>query len=455
MAATGQALGVGSNKLPLLQTTPDKYVALGELLTYNKPDNMDLYVKTYGDQGITGFLELTGAKKNAGTSDQIQYWEEGRLHRTFTGTVTSNGSATYLPKTMTLASSGAGARVNDVLFNQVTGDVLLVEENLGSTTMSVRSLAGVTFGAATGDRFAVIGNIAAQGASQPDDFYQTEINKRTQDFIIARETFHVNGSQATNIGWINTGNGDYRWYIKGENDTRKRFMDQREMLMLFGQRQQATSSGNDGIVGTEGYFSALTDRGIVSTIGSMTAGQLLAELDDIITELDSQGAPSEYAMYLNRAFSIKFDDMLALGIGTLVTGGLASQFGAFNNSEDMAVKLGFKSFTRGGYTFHKHDWKLLNDPTLAGSGAGAAGGGFYKGAMIPMTQVVDARTGERAPSLQMYFKDAGGYSRELNHWVEGGDVLGFKTNNQDVAKFHYRSECCLVTRAANQHVLLK
>lgn len=438
-----------------LKTTPDKYIALGELLTYNKPDNMDLYVKTYGDQGITGFLELTGAKKNAGTSDQIQYWEEGRLHRTFTATVTGNGSATYLAKTMTLGSAGAGARVNDVLFNQATGDVLLVEENLGSTTMSVRSLAGVTFSTGNNVQFSVIGNIAAQGASQPDDFYQTEINKRTQDFIIARETFHVNGSQATNIGWINTGNGDYRWYVKGENDTRKRFMDQREMLMLFGQRQAVTSTGNDGIVGTEGYFSALSDRGIVSTMGSLTAGQLLVELDDIILELDGQGAPSEYAMYLNRATSIKFDDMLALGLGTLVTGGLASQFGAFNNSEDMAVKLGFKSFTRGGYTMHKHDWKLLNDPTLAGSAAGANGGGFYKGAMIPMTQVADAKTGERAPSLQMYFKDAGGYSRELNHWVEGGDVLGFKTNNEDVAKFHYRSECCLVTRAANQHVLLK
>jgi len=456
--ATGQALGSGSNQLPGLKATPDKYVALGELLTYNKPDNMDLYVKTYGDQGITGFLELTGAKKNAGTSDQIQYWEEGRLHNSFVATVATNGSATYLNKDMTVVA-GEGARTNDVLFNQVTGDVLLVEEGPGvagaNTTMSVRSLSGVTFSAADSVRFSVIGNIAAQGAAQPDDFYQTEINKRTQDFIIARETFHVNGSQATNIGWINTGNGDYRWYVKGENDTRKRFMDQREMLMLFGQRQEGTSSGNDDIVGTEGYFSALSDRGIISSIGGLTAGQLLAELDDIILELDAQGAPSEYAMYLNRATSIKFDDMLALGIGTQVTGGLASQFGAFNNSEEMAVKLGFKSFTRGGYTMHKHDWKLLNDPTLAGSGAGAVGGGFYKGAMIPMTQVADARTGERAPSLQMYFKDAGGYSRELNHWVEGGDVLGFRTNNQDVAKFHYRSECCLVTRAANQHVLLK
>jgi hypothetical protein len=457
MAATGQTLEKANN-IANLKTSPDSYVALGELLEYNKPDNMDLYVKTYGDQGITGFLELTGAKKNAGTSDQIQYWEEGRLHKTFTATLASAiAGPTLATGTITFAQ-GDGPRPNDVLLTQDGGETLLVTAATPSATYevaTVRSMGGATIAAGNSKRFSVIGNIAAQGSSQPDDFYQTEITKRTQDFIIARETFHVNGSQATNIGWINTGNGDYRWYIKGENDTRKRFMDQREMLMLFGQRQYTNSaaadSDNNGIVGTEGYFSALSDRGILTT--ALATGTL-SDLDDVILELDKQGAPSEYAMYLNREASLKIDDALAVGAGANLTAGLASQFGAFNNSQEMAVNLGFKSFTRGGYTFHKHDWKLLNDPTLAGSAAGVSGGGHFRGAMIPMTQVADARTGERAPSLQMYFKDAGGYSREMNHWVEGGDVLGFKTNNEDVAKFHYRSECCLVTRAANQHVLL-
>ena len=90
----------------------------------------------------------------------------------------------------------------------------------------------------------------------------------------------------------------------------------------------------------------------------------------------------------------------------------------------------------------------MNDPTM-----GALGD--VKGAMVPMTQVVDAKSGVKAPSLEMNYKAANGYSRDIEHWVEGGGVLGFNTNDQDVAKFHYRSECNLVTRAANQHVLLK
>ena len=77
--------------------------------------------------------------------------------------------------------------------------------------------------------------------------------------------------------------------------------------------------------------------------------------------------------------------------------------------------------------------------------------------MIPMSQVVDARTGVAAPALEMNYKETNGYSRELEHWVTGGDVLGHNNNGdagKDVATFHYRSEIALVTRAANQHVLL-
>ena len=172
-----------------------------------------------------------------------------------------------------------------------------------------------------------------------------------------------------------------------------------------------------------------------------------------MTELDRQGAPSEYAMYLNRKNSLAIDDMLAAGVATQVTAGLPGQFGAFNNNADMAVQLGFKSFTRGGYTFHKHDWKLLNDPTLVGAVTGGP-----TGAMIPLANIADARTGVKAPALEMCYKEANGYSREMEHWVTGGAVMGHNNNGdsgRDAATFHYRSEIALVTRAANQHVVLK
>lgn len=433
-----------------LKTSPEKYTSLDDLLDYQKPDNRDLLIKTFGDQGITGFLQLTGATRSAGTNDEVQYWEEGRLHKTVAFNTVDSDSVNCPAFTATTAP----CRVNDVLLLE-NGERLVVTgidatnneldvTRMDGGTISAISVAGVA---------AIVGNIYAQGSGQPSEFYQTEVVKRTNPFFITKETYHVTGSQATNIGWINVGNGDYRWYVKGEMDTRKRFMNQREMMMLLGQKGDINvpdGTTTTGIAGSEGYFAAVENRGITTT-GTFGNGAGFADIDEIIFELDKQGAPAEYAMYVDTATSLAIDDMLAGGIATQTTAGLPGQFGAFQNSADMAVNLGFKSFTRGSYTFHKHGWKLLSDPTLLG----AFGTKPYKGAMVPMTQVADAKTGVKAPALEMNYKEVNGYNRELEHWVEGGGVLGFATNDQDVAKFHYRSEANLVTRAANQHVVLK
>jgi len=449
----------------LLKTSADKYVSLGELLDYNKPDNRDLLVKTYGDQGITGFLQLTGATRSGGTNDEVQYWEEGRLHKTVAVTNIAAADAES-DVSLTVASYTNGTdnpvRLNDILLTP-GGDRLVVTGLADGSTVTCRSMDGSAVTVDDTDHnLPIIGNIYAQGTGQPSQFFQTDVTKRTNPYFITKETYHVNGSQATNIGWINIGNGDYRWYVKGEMDTRKRFMNQREMMMLLSQKwgEDLGNDSNDSIAlaggeksaGSEGYFDAIEHRGITTT-GTFGDGAGFADIDEIIFELDKQGAPAEYAMYVDTATSLKIDDMLAAGIATQTTAGLPGQFGAFQNSADMAVQLGFKSFSRGSYTFHKHGWKLLSDPTLLNSFN--AGEKPYLGAMIPMTQVTDAKTGTKAPALEMNFKETNGYSRELEHWVEGGGVLGFKTNDEDLAKFHYRSECNLITRAANQHVLLK
>ena len=295
----------------------------------------------------------------------------------------------------------------------------------------------------------------AQGTNQPTGFRESDIVRYKNPFMIVKGRHEVSGSQATNIGWVNVGGGEHRWFMYAEAEARKRFEDQREMMMLFGEKMATNGSDtplDNVLAGSEGYFAAVEERGINISNANSNPLDSFAEFDDIIIELDKQGAPSEYAMYVNRKQDLAIDDMLASGIATGVTAGLAGQFGAFNNSADMAVKLGFKSFTRGGYTFHKHDWKLLNDPTLLGAS------NYVQGAMVPMSQVTDARSGMKAPSLAMYYKEANGYSREMDHWVTGGGVLGH-TNNGDLgtdqAVFHYRSEVALCVRAANQHVMIK
>ena len=452
--------------------TPDKYAALNDLIlesgsfgdNYGKPEVRDLLIQAYGDQGISGFLKLTGAVGSvAGSSDQVHWFEAGRRHKTLFTNDTAVMTAGVAQSAVKFAAKGAdssGDAGDDDAYQPQKFDVLMrvsdghkFMDSDGAGVLKSIEDAAYAVDIVDNEEFLLLGNMYPQGSNQPGRFTEPDVKRYDNTFMIVKDRYQVNGSQATNMGYINVGNGDYRWFMYGEQEARKRFEDKRELMMLLGEKLDGSAAkvttGADAQAGSEGYFAAIRDRGINVT-GANTAPLTLATFDDLIVELDKQGAPAEYAMYLNRKQDLAIDDMLAQGIATQVTAGLSGQFGAFNNDSDLAVQLGFKSFTRGGYTFHKHDWKLLNDPTLLGATT------EFQGVMCPMTKVVDARSGQKAPALEMMHKAANGYSRELEHWVTGGGVMGHTNGDagEDSMTFHYRSEIALITRAANQHVLI-
>ena len=431
------------------KATPEKYISLGDYIdVVNKPDNRDALVKSFGAQSITGFLQLTGAVKAAGTADEVQWWEEARLHATQKTTTAVDGVAAGVAQVFTLATD-VNVRLNDILM--LPGGSRVFVSAISGNEMTVVNLKNAALPAAAANlTLPIIGNLYAQGTEQPTEYLESNVIKRSNPYMIIKEAYKVSGSQATNIGWVNLGNGDYRWFMKGEMDTRQRFMDKRELMMLLGQK---VTSSIEGIEGSEGYFEAVENRGLVAG-GRITT---LAELDDVVKELDKQGAGPEYALYVDRIQDLAIDDMIAGGLGSSLTSGVATQFGAFNNSADMAIALGFKSLSRGGYTFHKHSWKLLNDPTQLGivNGTGAdAELSPYAGVMIPLSTVVDAKTGDRNPSLEINYKASNGYSREMEHWLTGS-FMGASNDTKDVLQFNYRSEIALVTRGANRHLLIK
>lgn len=471
MSTTNTPLDFSPNSFRRLD--PTKYTSLGDFINeINKPDNRDLLVKTYGNQGITGFLQMVGAVKSNGAADEVQYWEETRLHQLQVATPAASAAAAATTLTLNLASAATSAtgatkaaaqkylRVNDVILVGGVDRFIITAVSAGeysqtataAATAVALSSAGLSASAAAASaNFPIVGNMFAQGTDQNVGYLESNVVKRTNPYQIIKEVYKVTGSQATNIGWVNLGNGDYRWFIKSENDTRQRFLDKREMMMLLGEEvsNAAGISSLGSIAGSEGYFSAIQNRGVVVNSGSTTTAAIatLDELDAIITALDKQGSMPEYAMYVNRLQDLAIDDMIAQGTSTAanITAGVTTQFGQFANAADM-VKLGFSSFMRGSYTFHKHSWKLLNDPTLLGASN-------FQGVMIPLTNVADPRTGEKSPALELNYKATNGYNREMEHWMTGS-ILGVTNANTDALQFNYRSEFALVTRAANQHVLL-
>lgn len=446
---------------------PAKYTSLGDFINeVNKPDNRDMLVKTYGTQTITGFLQMTGAVKSNGTADSVQYWEETRLHPAQVATPAATaaiGATSIVLNLASAASNATGAtkaaaqkylRKNDVILIGGVDRFIITDVSAGefaqtataAATAVALSSAGLTAtAAAAAATFPIVGNLFAQGSDQNAGYLESDVVKRTNPYMILKETYEVTGSQATNIGWINLGNGDYRWYIKSEMDTRKRFLDKREMMMLLGVQNTNNVNIGGAIEGSEGYFAAIENRGIVNN-GYI---QTLADIDAIVTEFDKQGSAPEYAMYVNRVQDLYLDDLIARGLATAVTGVTTGSqaYGTFINDPAQAVRLGFTSFKRGSYTFHKQAWKLLNEPTLLANSV-------YKGAVIPMATVVDPKTGDRSPALEMNYKASNGYSREMEHWMTGS-ILGVTNTNVDSLQFNYRSECNLVTRAANRHLLIK
>ena len=236
------------------------------------------------------------------------------------------------------------------------------------------------------------------------------------------------------------------WYLKAESETRLRFEDYLEMSMVEGELK-----GTNSVVaakGTEGLFAAVKSRGNV--LNNFTAGVGgLAEFDSILKNLDTQGAIEENMLFLNRNTSLDFDNMLA-DLSAGATGGTA--YGLFENSEDMALNLGFSGFRRGSYDFYKTDWKYLNDASTRG---GTAVSGI-DGVLVPAgtSTVYDQILGTniRRPFLHVRYRASQADDRRMKSWITGS-VGGAYTSDLDAMEVHFLSERCLVTQGANNFVL--
>jgi hypothetical protein len=102
---------------------------------------------------------------------------------------------------------------------------------------------------------------------------------------------------------------------------------------------------------------------LLLVVTGVNAATDLAEFDAILAEFDKQGAIEENMMFVNRTTSLAMDDMLA-SMNSYGAGG--TSYGVFDNSEDMALNLGFSGFRRGSYDFYKSDMRYLNDKATRG-----------------------------------------------------------------------------------------
>tara|TARA_R110002153_G_scaffold28188_1_gene87312 strand:+ start:4733 stop:6340 length:1608 start_codon:yes stop_codon:yes gene_type:complete len=303
----------------------------------------------------------------------------------------------------------------------------------------------------------------------------------TNSPIILKENYAINGSDTAQIGWIevtseNGANG-YLWYMKSEHENRLRWEDYLEMSMVEGVKKVAggaaiqlgyttgansiTVGSNQDARGTEGFFEALEARGNVYTGFGASAGVgvtsgALTDFDAVLKQLDKQGAIEENMLFLNRELSLEIDDILAMQNGTYVGAAGSTKgtsFGVFNNSEDMALTLGFSGYRRGSYDFYKTDWKYLNDWSTRG------GFGDIEGVLIPAgtSTVYDQQLGTniKRPFLHIRYRASETENRKNKSWITGSVGTSTPTTDVDEMRLNYLTERCLITQAANNFVLFK
>ncbi len=418
------------------------------------PDLMEAEAEVFGKRTISGFLEMVGAEE-AMTSDQVIWSEQGRLHIKLAATVTtaSSGLITF--------GSAHEIRVGDTILVHKAAATLkcYVSAVPSATTITALPYAqanlgtGSSFGDGNSVTVLVYGSEFAKGVAGRTEAIAPSFKSFTNKPIIIKDMYQVSGSDASQVGWVEVtgedGQNGYLWYLKAEGDTRARFADYLEMSLVESEKKAASAAG--GVPdGTEGLFAAIEDRGHTTTgVDGNTAAEDLDDFDEILKKFDGQGAIEENMLYVNRKVSLSIDDMLAAQ-NSYGSGG--TSYGVFNNSEDMALNLGFTGFRRGSYDFYKQDWKYLNDQGTRG----AFGDNDIRGVIVPAgtSSVYDEVLGRNLtrPFLHVRYRASQADDRRMKTWIVGS-VGGNITTDIDKMEVHYLSERCLVVQGANNFML--
>ena len=460
------------------------------------PDLMEQEAEVFGNRTISGFLASVGAEESM-TADQVVWSEQGRLHLSYKGhianganqiTGTNNGFTFEIDtdidgNAVDTSSIDHGVRVNDMVLvadssttvkgivTEISNDQVAVALYDAGNTTATGANAGLATGSGDTATLLVIGSEYRKG-----DNYQNSTTRQANEPqftsfsnkpIIIKDFYQVSGSDASRVGWVEiaseTGAAGYMWFLKAEADTRARFVDYLEMTMLEAIKGDTDQSTVDAYLGdtstdnfgTQGLFDAIETRGNITTGVTGTSSPAdLAEFDAILAEFDAQGAIPENMMFVNRATSLAMDDMLA-SMNSYGAGG--TSYGVFDNSEQMALNLGFAGFRRGSYDFYKSDFRYLNDKSTRGGINSRDTVNAIRGVFVPagVSSVYDQGMGMnmKRPFLHVRYRASQTDDRRMKTWVTGS--VGAATSALDAMQIHMLSERCLVTQGANNFMLMK
>lgn len=456
----------GYNALPSTtkSTFPTNYINVFDFSNQWLPDTeYSKQVNRYGNQQISGFLQLMGAEKPF-QSDLIKWSEEGRLHLKYKvvsvvyGGGNDTATLTVADPTITACDFRVGQAVYLSSNTNNTSDHALITAVSGLTfTVAYLAAGGGTISAADTITSFVYGSEFKKGAFGMQGSLETTPNIFEVSPVIIKDHYEIDGSDMAQVGWIeamdeNDNPAGYFWFLDSKSKTMQRFSDYTEMMLIEHREAEVGSgaaaiTGDVGNKGTKGLFEAIETDGNVWSGGNPTA---LPDWEDLIQRLDRQGSVQENALFVNRPFSNDVDSMLAAQ--SSIVGGVS--YGLFDNDQDMALNLGFRGFRKSGYEFYQQDWRYLIDPTLRGD----TFGGAVNGVMVPVgsKQVRDMNQGsvESLPFLHVRYRSSSHTDRKMKTWITGSEG-GASTSSFDGMMIDYLTERAICTLGANNFFIFK
>tara|TARA_B110000285_G_scaffold66999_1_gene76934 strand:- start:8924 stop:10306 length:1383 start_codon:yes stop_codon:yes gene_type:complete len=415
------------------------------------PDLYEKEFERYGNRSIASFLRMVSAELPT-TSDLIKWSEQGRLHVRATGAISSatgdntiTVSAHNFRNGQTVVVNKAnGNELKCYITNASAANAIVVAPYAQATL-----IANSIFAASDAVEIFVYGSEFSKGSEGMEGSMEASFETKENNPIIIKDKYEVSGSEMAHVGWVEvtTENGasGYLWYLKSESETRLRFEDYLEMAMIEGEPAVTGSAAIASTKGTKGLFHE------IATGGNTTSG-VITDRDDLeafAKVLDKEGAIQENVMFVNRATGFDIDRVLAAQNNS---GASTSSYGMFDNSEDMALNLGFTGF-RIGYDFYKSDWKYLNDATTRGNSNSS-----IDGVMVPAgtTTVYDQVLGQNAkrPFLHVRYRQSAMEDRKYKSWIVGS-AGGAATSGKDNMEVHFLSERALCVMGANNFMLLR
>lgn len=349
-------LSVIDNTNNELVATPHNFIHLYDYAMHHQPELIPELVYANGKGSILGFLRATAGSTGRGyESDMIQHAEINRLHNSISGVTIANNEFTC-PKPHNL-------RVNDVIkISDKENEYQAIVSQVISKTkfIALNDAAGefpsvpVTVNADFSSRFLKGDKGFTEGKHWKPTIY-------TNHSHIFKEYYGIADSDLAHKTWVNSPMGP-RWTNLEMERTNTLYDNKNELTFLTHERaaDDAASTKAGFAQGMNGVIPIIEQRGNISNDYIET----LDDLSNMALRLKQQGTCRELTLWMGHTQMAKIRT-LASGINASFING--SNYGAFNNSKDMALNLDFVSIFIDGVQFHFVSWAILDDPTLLGA----------------------------------------------------------------------------------------